>query len=1096
MSYTFNWAVGTDEDAEDEAVVLTFAIDEPTGVTDADDPDSEMVTIEDAHTQTFVWGPVPKLKEAGTAVITLTARPTPVQLSYATTLVVEATGYTISPTTFTFDDDEGTPGEDGPTVTITIMAPDNDDNRVDDEITLRALVTGSVTDRVDPVTITAEDLHKLPKVTAKLTDMDGDAIPEEGVAEGTEVMLTFEVESAAEEDIKITLSDGAGNTAMMDDYSLSEMEATIEEGDTESEALTLMTMSNDDITDDMLVLAGAVTGEDANGTTAGDAVMVMLTIMDGTMLNVTPKTEAEIMKAVMDERALRAGSDNLWTADDDDLSFTAGDFFNLPSTGFDVAITPTSSNESVAYTGTDGTNIWVGAGEDNVPGETTITLTAVVSSTTNTLVTTNQNSANSVTVMFHITLDETPPPVVTAKSDADVMAAYMAARTAAAGTDGVWTTSDGPATIMLSALFDNLPDPAVGADATSSAPDNIVASVSSSSGLVLTPVSSGPADITVTANGVSVMFTATVSDPTFDTRGKITAFSIAGTTEETIDGTKRLHLKEGGIDTVTVTVTWTNEQLTALWDGHTDANPPYPAVVYLYDTSSGITDPALGQWLSLAETSELSGAGSRGGNDVVFGAREVEIKIPDAPKTNTQSTSVTASATGETSMSLPHDDDAEPEVFVVSWWPEGSSGVQYVGALQYDRLVANNLLIEDDEPQGIKLTRVGTGAIYEGGADVKFSAVADPLREDLNLDVRYDLTDSTGVSVSSQTYTLVSSVGTIGVGPAAKHEAVLNLAPNDGDRMDDMLEMHAEVVAYALNTGAYGDIDSQMVKFDVMDVHKLPPLMVMPETATLMEGNELELTLTVDRNPRETRAVDPETSQYTNEALLIGVMGSGATASDYSISSTAVAVPEYKHTAGSDWMQSVTVTVEALSDEDVEEDSMLMLDFTVNGTVAANGSSDTMSDAQASVTIQDATATLVSVRDNAYDVIKGALGDPPMLIPGMSAELMGANLFDYDANAVSVTYGTSVEGGAATASASGGTVTVMGVSAGEAKVTITATATTNASSLIVTQDKANVAQLTFPVMVADPVPALPIIAQLLLAAFLGVGGFRRYLRRR
>ena len=148
----------------------------------------------------------------------------------------------------------------------------------------------------------------------------------------------------------------------------------------------------------------------------------------------------------------------------------------------------------------------------------------------------------------------------------------------------------------------------------------------------------------------------------------------------------------------------------------------------------------------------------------------------------------------------------------------------------------------------------------------------------------------------------------------------------------------------------------------------------------------------------------------------------------------------------------------------------LTLDFEVNGTVAANGprpDGDTYSVAQAVLTIQDATTTLVSVRDNAYDVIQAALGEPPMVGVGMSGELMGANLFDYDATAVSVVYATSVEGGAVTASVNGGAVTVMGVSAGEAKVTITATATPNASSLVVNQTKSNVAQLTFPVMVED-----------------------------
>ena len=126
-------------------------------------------------------------------------------------------------------------------------------------------------------------------------------------------------------------------------------------------------------------------------------------------------------------------------------------------------------------------------------------------------------------------------------------------------------------------------------------------------------------------------------------------------------------------------------------------------------------------------------------------------------------------------------------------------------------------------------------------------------------------------------------------------------------------------------------------------------------------------------------------------------------------------------------------------------------------------------DAQVSLTIDDATLGVgLGEGRRGRHVIKAALGDPPMLYPEMAVELMGSDLFMYDANAVSVTYGTSVEGGAVTASSTGGTVTVMGVIAGDAKVTITATATPNASSLVQNQTKANVAQLTFSVTVDDP----------------------------
>ena len=965
-------------------------------------------------------------------------------------------------------------------VAVTLTGPANDGNRDTDTVTV-SLTVDDPSAEAKALDVVIADAHMLPSVTVMVTDADDEEAME--LKDGDDYTLTVmlvdedgEEASSSAEDLEVMLSLATASTADASDYRLQPASMVeIAMGESSGELTLLVTGGDSDFNPEDLVLDAQVSGDSTYGP-AGPKIpgVVDLPIGETTSINVTPKTATEVQRVVDEEIAREEGDDGLYTAEDENLDFDASDFFNLPTMGFDIGLTVTSSPGNIVYTGDAGLNLWVGADPNNDPGTATITVTAVVSGVS--AATISQNSANSASVMFDVTVHEVPEPDVTAQTDANVMAAYMAARTAAAGTDGLWTSSDGPATIALGALYNDLPATGVSADAVSSAASVIVASVSSSSGLVLTPVSAGSADITVTVNGVEVMFPATVDAipvPGLDTRGRITSFAIAGTTEKTIDGVKRMHLDEGGITTASVTVTWTNEQLTSLWVGKTAANPPAPAMVNLYDTA-WVDDAAVGRWLSLAETNERDGTGSLGGNDVVWGARDVQVKIPKKPTKNTDSTSVTVSEKGTTSLSLPHDDDAEPEAFRVGWWPLASSGVQYVGALQDDFLTANTHVIEDDDPQGVKLTKTTKGVHYEGGGTITFSATADPAREDLPLDVRYDLTDSDGVSVSSGTYTVDSSIGEIRVGPAGKDEVVLNVARNDGDRMDDMLQMHAEVVAYALDTGAFEEVDADSpVDFTVMDVHKLPLLSVMPETYTLMEGNKLELTLTVDRNPAETRAIDPETSQYTTEALSIAVMGSGA-AGEYSLSSTAVPVPKYEHKAGSTWMQSVKVTVEATPDEDVEEDSMLMLDFVVNGTVAVNGPSDTMSDGAASVTIQDATTTQVSVRDNAYDVIQGALGTPPTLMTGMSGELMGANLFDYDASAVSVAYGTSVEGGAVTASASGGTVTIMAVMAGEAKVTITATATPNASSLVVNQTKANVAQLTFPVMVEEE-PLEPLV---------------------
>ena len=143
-------------------------------------------------------------------------------------------------------------------------------------------------------------------------------------------------------------------------------------------------------------------------------------------------------------------------------------------------------------------------------------------------------------------------------------------------------------------------------------------------------------------------------------------------------------------------------------------------------------------------------------------------------------------------------------------------------------------------------------------------------------------------------------------------------------------------------------------------------------------------------------------------------------------------------------------------------------------------------------------------QDEAYPVITAAIaagaGEDEMLNPGESVSIMASDLFTvmdgYDA-----TYRVLVDGTAVTGSVSGDDITVMAGAAGEAKVTITGTAKMEmaASSFEASQDATNVASITFPVMVVEPgtepVPALPLIAQLLLALGLMGGGARLYRRR-
>ena len=553
-------------------------------------------------------------------------------------------------------------------------------------------------------------------------------------------------------------------------------------------------------------------------------------------------------------------------------------------------------------------------------------------------------------------------------------------------------------------------------------------------------------------------------------RGQITEFKLIGAVEEkTIGGVKRLFVDEGEQNVeLSVTVQWTHEEIAQIgYDREQGVFVRIKEDRALQDRPSGA-----GNWLSWIDYEgdvhfpqsfvRDSGYGRLGA--FVFVRTPKISAIPEAQRGSPRHVK---SMTGKLPVLVLHDNhEAENDAFYIEAEHTRFGDVDLDATAAVNRITPE-VVIDDDEEQ--KVTVKGPSTVYESAGTAEFTLGAMPQRVELPLDVVLEMLDLEGVTVSAARISVSDTSVQIGTGAHAP-KVTVHLPASDGDREDDTYQMQASVNLYSLASGGFDTIKVKSTPITVVDVHKLPWLTVSPPSGAVAEGGTLVLTLNVNRNPANTIATDPEKVAYTSEALTIAVRAGGdASSSDFTMTPSSISVEEYKHTAAKNWMQSVKVTIAASADEDIDAETLL-LDFEVNGTKAENGprpDGDTDSVAQANLTIQDATATLVSVRENAYDVIKGALGDPPMLTTGMSAELMGVNLFDYDSAAVSVAYATSVEGGAVTASASGGMVTLMGAMAGDAKVTITATATPTASSLVVNQTKANVAQMTFPVMVED-----------------------------
>ena len=538
-----------------------------------------------------------------------------------------------------------------------------------------------------------------------------------------------------------------------------------------------------------------------------------------------------------------------------------------------------------------------------------------------------------------------------------------------------------------------------------------------------------------------------------DTTGEVTGVSVGGAEEVTIAGDKRLHVDEGDFTEVEVEVTWNNAQLTQLWAAKT-GDKPDPAMVKI-EASPVTGTGSAADWLSPAEI----------GHDVILGSAMVEVAIPAAPTTQKDSTRVDVKGTGSVTLTLGPDTDAEEEGFSIT--VTGMAGAT-------DDAETRTIVIEDDENQGVKLVRTTKGNIFEGGSDIVFTATPDPPRENLDLKVRYDLTDIEGQSVSSRLYSVDSSEGLIGTGAGAKDTVTLNLAANDGDREDDALQMHAEVVSYDLSSGAFDDIGTASVDFTVIDVHKLPPLMVSPSTGTVAEGGMIELTLTLDRNPANTIVTDDEKRQQTAEAvdvMLKSGAGTSAGMGDYQLPAT---VEFEKHNGKAPWVQEMKVEVMALEDNDLDDMEMLVLDAEVAGTTAANGREPDEYMAVSTLTISEGTMKLVSpktdeeIQEVIYAAKEAGMGADMMFNPGEMIEIESAGALFNAAEGVTLSYSAmSDNDDVATVAVSGGMVTVT---AGDmpgvmAHITITAHASMPAGAKGLPQTDPREASVIFPVEV-------------------------------
>ena len=564
------------------------------------------------------------------------------------------------------------------------------------------------------------------------------------------------------------------------------------------------------------------------------------------------------------------------------------------------------------------------------------------------------------------------------------------------------------------------------------------------------------------------------------TKGQITEFKLVGdVVDKTIAGIRRHHVPEGsqGVD-LSVTVQWTHEEIAAI--GYYT-----PQTIGVEIMSDRGTRP-LPNWLSWVDTD---------GQDVHFPRTAgytgtVTVRTPRAseiPNATKGSPRHVMSKTGTLDVLILHDDhEAENDAFYI----EATSGDVNLGNIRgATSRTTLDVVIEDDEQQTVRIRNsryLGAPTnVYEPAGDPEitnpvFHVDAQPNRNDLPLEVRLDVVDLNDQTVSAAKISLDKAAMTLNSGSIGDSDSVtVHLPASDGNRVDDGYKLNASVNVYSVATGGYVTIPVAEHAFTVIDRHKLPDLTVSPATATVKEGGKTELTLTINRNPSDTfvgaAAINSnrkEKRQYTDEEVSIMLtMGTGSTAgaSDYSIMPASVTFPA--RTRGA-YTASMTAEVTAMSDNELDDMEMLVLNAGVTGAVAANGTDKDTHAGVSTLTISDGTVKQVepetdaNVKKAVDDAVAKGAGDEG-LNPTESFSVKVTDLFK-EVDGYAVDYDVSVSGDAVTADESNGNVVVRAAKVGESTVTVTAKASMSMSSAVATrQTSADSAEVDFDVVVVN-----------------------------
>ena len=347
--------------------------------------------------------------------------------------------------------------------------------------------------------------------------------------------------------------------------------------------------------------------------------------------------------------------------------------------------------------------------------------------------------------------------------------------------------------------------------------------------------------------------------------------------------------------------------------------------------------------------------------------------------------------------------------------------------------------------------------------EVTLRAVPDrPENEDVNIFVQMSNTTNYTLTSSGKTST---NMWTLNEETAnLLHTLEITAKANDKNRTDDTLTLEAF-------TGQVGrSSEKTEVSLTVLDIHRLPDADAIEAEArdnkkyadgmmvtSVAEGGMVYVWVEVTNTTRD--AVS-DAEEFT-VSLMAADQGQLL---DYRVLPSSYKTPARGSftSSGDDTEMVGPFTLEALSDEDIGEET-LMLNVKLTGQ-STYGSGE--SNGMFSITIEDTTKPLVWAKSQAEieAAVYEAKGEGPMY-PGDSFELMTEDLFMM-AEGVTVAYSASSDGEAASASASASTVKVMAEEAGMAHITITGTASMSGAKAL-PQTVSNIASIKFPVAVME-----------------------------